>query len=507
MMYGDWIGRWGRAFPEKEALVDAIHNQRYTYGQLADDIYRMANFLNAGLNIRRGDRVACLALNRAAIIKLFFALSRLGATLVPLNFRLAPAEFIYYLEDAAPKAIFFDKAHQQGVDEFKSKTDVRHYVCFDEDDSVGQALPKVWPTLSAQPPPEVEIGPDDPQLIIYTSGTTGLPKGVILTYGMITWNAINTNLGWDLRSDDKTILHAAMFYTAGWNVFTLPLFQCRGVNILIQSFDPDLILDLIASEGVTVFFGVPTMFQMLIESAKFASTDFSTVRFMVSGGAPLSLDIIETFKTQKSIRIWEGYGLTEVGPNNFMANGKPGTLGHPMPCVDVKIVDSDGNEVGVGTQGEIFLRGPHACAGYWNKPDASKNAFKDGWFRTGDLGRVDADGHYSIVGRLKDMIISGGANIYPAEIERVIETHPAVVGAAVIGVPDPKWGEVGKAIVELKSDAFLTIEELQSFLQERIGKFKIPKYLAVTESLPRTPASEKIQKFILKEQHGRADNA
>jgi len=507
MMYGDWIGRWGRAFPEKEALVDAIHNQRYTYGRLADDIYRLANFLKDRLDIRRGDRVACLALNRAAIIKLFFALSRLGAILVPLNFRLASAEYTYYLEDATPKAIFYDKVHQDRVRGFKSKGILNDYICFDDDESVGLALPKIWPTLQPVPPPEEELGPDDPQLIIYTSGTSGDPKAVILTHGMITWNAINTNLGWDLRSDDKTILHAAMFYTAGWNVFTLPLFQCRGVNILIQSFDPDLILDLIASEGVTIFFGVPTMFQMLIESAKFASTDFSTVRFMVSGGAPLGLDIIETFKTQKSIRIWEGYGLTEVGPNNFMANGKPGTLGHPMPCVDVKIVDSDGNEVGVGTQGEIFLRGPHTCAGYWNKPDASKNAFKDGWFRTGDLGQVDADGHYSIVGRSKDMIISGGANIYPVEIERVIETHPAVVGAAVIGVPDPKWGEVGKAIVELKSDASLTIEELRSFLKERLGKFKIPKYLAVTESLPRTPASEKIQKFILKEQHGRADNA
>ena len=507
MMYGDWIGRWGRAFPEKEALVDAIHNQRYTYGRLADDIHRLANFLDNRLNIRRGDRVACLSLNRAAVIKLFFALSRLGAILVPLNFRLASAEFTYYLEDATPKAIFFDQVHQDRVRAFKSKGLLNDYICFDEDESVGLALPKIWPTLKPVPPPEEELGPDDPQLIIYTSGTSGDPKAVILTHGMITWNAINTNLGWDLRSDDKTILHAAMFYTAGWNVFTLPLFQCCGVNILIQSFDPDLILDLIAREGVTVFFGVPTMFQMLIESAKFASTDFSTVRFMVSGGAPLSLDIIETFKNQKSIRIWEGYGLTEVGPNNFMANGKPGTLGHPMPCVDVKIVDSDGNEVGAGTQGEIFIRGPHTCAGYWNKPDVSKNAFKDGWFRTGDLGQVDADGHYSIVGRSKDMIISGGANIYPAEIERVIETHPAVVGAAVIGVPDPKWGEVGKAIVELKSDASLTIEELQSFLKERLGKFKIPKYLAVTESMPRTPASEKIQKFILKEQHGRADNA
>ena len=186
---------------------------------------------------------------------------------------------------------------------------MKHYVCFDEDDTVGQALPKVWETLSTAPPSEVEIGPDDPQLIIYTSGTTGLPKGVIFTHGMLTWNAINTNLGWDLRSEDKTILHAAMFYTAGWNVFTLPLFYCRGVNILIQSFDADLILDLIEREGVTLFFGVPTMFQMLIDSPRFAATDFSKVRFMVSGGAPLGQDIFETFKTHKAIRIWEGYGL------------------------------------------------------------------------------------------------------------------------------------------------------------------------------------------------------
>ena len=506
MLYGDWIGRWGRSFPAKEALVDVIENRRYTYGELADDVHRMAVFLSNHLGIGQGDRVAVLSFNRVEYIKLFFALSRLGAILVPLNFRLAPAEFIYYLEDAAPKAIFFDKVHQESVDGFKGKIELRHYVCFDEDETVGQALPKVWPTLSPEPPSEIKIDPNDPQLIIYTSGTTGLPKGVILTHGMLTWNAINTNLGWDLRSEDKTILHAAMFYTAGWNVYTLPIFYCRGVNILIKSFEADLILDLIEGEGVTVFFGVPTMFQMLIDSPKFASTNFSNVRFMVSGGAPLGQDILETFKAQKSIRIWEGYGLTEAGPNNFIANGKLGTVGHPMPHVDVKIVAPDGKEVPAGEEGEILLRGPHICAGYWNKPEETEKAFSEGWFKTGDFGRVDSDGHFSIVGRLKDMIISGGANIYPAEIERAIETHPSVAGVAVIGVPDPKWGEVGKAIVELHPGSMLSFEELQDFLRDRLGKFKIPKYLVVVDKLPRTAASEKVQKFVLKDKHGRADN-
>jgi len=507
MIHGDWIGRWGRSFPNKEALVDVITGRRFTYGQLADDVHRLARFLDSELKVTKGDRVACLSFNRHEYITLFFALSRLGAVLVPLNFRLAPAEFVYYLEDAAPKALFFDLDHQAVIRDLKTRTALPDLVCFDPDPSIGLSLPQVWSEFPADPPPEVDFSPDHPQLIIYTSGTTGLPKGVILTHGMITWNAIITNLGWDLRSDDRTILHSAMFYTAGWNVFTLPLFLCRGVNILIQSFDPDLILDLIEREQVTVFFGVPTMYQMLIDSPRFNQTDFSKIRFLVSGGAPLSRDIFETFRTKKSAHIWEGYGLTEVGPNNFLADGKLGTLGRPMPFVDVKIIDEQGRQVRPGQEGELLLKGPHVCAGYWNKPEATAEAIKDGWFYTGDLARVDQDGHYAIVGRKKDLIISGGANIYPAEIERAIEAHPDVIAAAVIGVPDPKWGEAGKAIVELRSGATLTLDQLQAFLSDRLGRFKIPKYLAVVNELPRTPASGKIQKFILKEKHGRPDNA
>lgn len=506
MIYGDWIGRWGKSFPDKEALVDVIGNRRYTYGQLSDDIHRMANFLRSQLGVGHGDRVACLSFNRAEYIKLFFAASRLGAILVPLNFRLAVNEFVYFLNDSAPRALFFDGEHQAVVEALKAKAPVPHCVCLDDDDSVGISLPKAWDALSTERPPEVDIAPDDPQLIIYTSGTTGLPKGVILTHSMLTWNSLNTNLGWDLRSDDRTILHAAMFYTAGWNVFTLPIFQCRGTNILIKSFDPDLILDLIEKEKVTVFFGVPTMYRMLLDSPKFSSTDFSSVRFMVSGAAPLGRDIFDEFQQRKSIRLWEGYGLTEVGPNDFLANGKLGTIGHAMPFVDMRLVDHKSNEVPQGEDGEILLRGPNICAGYWNKAVTTAETIKDGWFHTGDLGRIDADGHVSIVGRLKDMIISGGANIYPAEIERAIETHPDVRGAAVIGVPDPKWGEVGKAVVELQPGASLTLDELLAFLRDRLGKFKLPKYLVVVDKLPRTPASEKVQKFILKKQHGNADN-
>ncbi len=505
MIYGDWIGRWGRAYPHKEALVDLVENRRYSYAQLAEDVNRLAQFLLT-LNVTKGDRVAVLSLNRAVTIQLFFATSRLGAILVPLNFRMAQDEYLYFLQDCTPRAMFFDAAHQSVVAEVKAKAKVTHYVCFDEDDSLGQSLSSAWPSLSPTPLPEVDITADDPQLIIYTSGTTGQPKGVIQSHGMLTWNAINTNIGWDLRSEDRTVLHAALFYTAGWNVFTLPIFQCRGTNILIRSFDADLILDLIEHEGVSVFFGVPTMFQMMMESPKFDHVDFSSIRFLVSGGAPLPKTVADTYQEKKGIRLWEGYGLTEVGPNNFLANGKLGSVGFPMFNVDVKIVAEDGQQVDQGEDGELLLKGEHMCSGYWNKPEETKAAFKDGWFATGDLARVDADGHLSIVGRKKDMLISGGINIYPAEIERVIDLHPLVAASAVIGVPDEKWGEVGKAVVELNPGTDLSLDELQAYLKERLGKYKIPKYLTVVEELPRTAASGKIQKFILKDQHGKADN-
>jgi fatty-acyl-CoA synthase len=506
MLYGDWIGRWGKSHPRSEALVDVPRNRRYTYGELRDDVHRTAHLLQSGLNIRKGDRVAVLALNRAEYITLFFAVSRLGAILVPLNFRLAVDELLYYLKDSAPRAFFFDMEHAPLVEKLTSRVSIAHYVCFDDDESLGLSLPSASAELSAAPPAEVDLAAADPQLIIYTSGTTGLPKGVVMTHGMLTWNSINTNLGWGLCRGERTILHSALFYTAGWNVFTLPLCHSLGANILIHRFDADLVLDLIEAERITVFFAVPTMYQMMIDSPKFGTSDFSSVRFLVSGGAPLTEKIFDTFQKEKGIHLWEGYGLTEVGPNCFLADGKLKTVGHPMPHVDVRLIDGDGREVEPGQDGELLLRGDHVCSGYWNKPEATAEAIRDGWFHTGDLAKVDEDGHLSIVGRKKDMLISGGINVYPAEIERVLETHPGVAASAVIGVPDERWGEVPKAVVELKPGWVLTLEEMRTFLAGRMAKYKVPKYLAVVESLPRTAASSKVQKFILRERHGKADN-
>jgi fatty-acyl-CoA synthase len=503
MRYGDWIGRWAQSVPDREALVDAIANRRLTYRDMARQITRMANYLRRELQIKQGDRVAVLALNRADTIILFFAASRLGAILVPLNHRLAPAEMAYLVEDAAPAALFFDAEHRAAMDKLSERAAVGKAVCMNLEDGRRPA----WQEAGEDPLPQLEIRGRAPQLIIYTSGTTGLPKGVILTHRMILANAVNTHIGWDLRADDRTILHSALFYTAGWNIFTLPLFHCRAANVLVRGFDADLILDLIQAERVTVFFGVPTMYQMLLDSPRFAAADLSSIRFMVSGGAPLPLALFEAYQTQKGIRLWEGYGLTEAGPNNFLANGPRGSVGHPMPHVDMRLVDGRGRQVPAGRDGELLIRGEHLCAGYWNKPEESRNAIRSGWLHTGDLARMDDAGRYAIVGRKKDMFISGGINVYPAEIERVLETHPAVAAAAVIGVADEKWGEVGKAIVVPKAGAALALNEMQRFLQDHLGKFKIPKYLTLVAELPHTAASGKVQKFILQQRHGRPDNS
>jgi fatty-acyl-CoA synthase len=506
MLYGDWISRAAQSFPQVEAIVDIPRNQRLTYQELSDDINRLARFLSSELGLQKGDRIAVLAFNRADYITLFFAASRIGAILVPLNFRLALDEFLYYFKDADPKAFFFDADHLETVRELKPRLAVSHYVCLDHEDSLGQSLPTLLNQFSSDPLPEIDLGPQDPQLIIYTSGTTGVPKGVVMTHGMITWNAIITRLGWGLRHGERTILHSALFYTAGWNVLTLPLFHGYGTNILIDRFEADSVLDLIQQERVSVFFAVPTMYQMMIESPRFAAADFSSIWFMVSGGAPLTEKIFKTFTQEKKIHLREGYGLTEVGPNIFMANGKLKTVGHPMPHVDMKLIGDKGVDLPQCRQGELIVRGDNICAGYWNKPEASREAIVDDWFHTGDLAEVDKDGHFRIVGRKKDMYISGGINIYPAEVERVIDSHPAVAAVAVIGVPDEKWGEVGKACIQCRPKKSLDLEELQNFLSDKMAKYKIPRYLVLVDSLPRTVAAEKVQKFKLKERHGKADN-
>ncbi len=518
MYIGDWLARREMLTPNTIALVDTLNgNRRITYREWNRAANRTANFLRERCGIQKGDRVAVLAMNSVEYLDLWFACGKLGAILQTLNWRLTPRELAGLIADATPRVLFYGADFVSQVDELRAMTEV----------TLVNALPTLILPISAEgrgtvpspvadggglgwgypdaPPPEVELSWDDPWVICYTGGTTGLPKGAILTHRAITANSVNTVMSWGLTPDDVTVLNSPLFHTGGLNVFTAPLVHIGGTSIICRAFDVDQVFDLIRDAGVTIYFGVPTMFIAMQQHPRWNEADFSKLKLVISGGAPCPLPVFEKFWA-RGVDFKTGYGLTEAGPNTFWlpredVRRKPGAVGFPLFHVDVKIVDEKGNARGADEVGELLVRGPHVCAGYWNRPEETAKAIdQDGWLRTGDLARRDAEGYYTIVGRSKDMIISGGENIYPAEVESVLHAHPAIAEAALIGVPDAKWGEVGRAIVVLQKGARVTAEELIAFCQPRLARYKIPKSFVFVDALPMTAAG-KIDKKVLTEKY------
>ncbi len=501
MIHGDWIGRWARYSPQKNALVELETGRGVTYGELADRVDRAARILRDAHGIGRGDRVALLGANRVEQVELYFAVAKLGAILVPINWRLSADEVAYVLGDCGPSLLIHGADVAETVGALPTLGWKGALLALDGE---GETYAQVRDAARATPITTEGIDDDSPAMLLYTSGTTGRPKGAVLTHGTITWNAVNTAAGWDLHGDDVTLTHTPFFHTGGWNVLTLPLLHRGATVVLAERFDPDATLDAIGRFGVTVLFAVPTMFQMMLESDRFTTADLSPVRFFISGGAPCPVPLIEAYQAH-GVVFKQGYGLTEVGPNCFVlherdAVRKAGSVGFPTLHLDTRLVDADGREVGPDEVGELQLRGPTVCAGYWGNAAATSEATREGgWFATGDLFRRDADGYHYVVGRLKEMFISGGENVYPAEIERVLYDVPEVTEAAVVGIPDPRWGEVGHAFVAFgpgdlgpDGDAILTL------CRERLARYKVPKHLTVLPELPKG-SSGKIQKRDLQE--------
>jgi fatty-acyl-CoA synthase len=357
----------------------------------------------------------------------------------------------------------------------------------------------------ATPPPAIALEWNHPWVICYTGGTTGLPKGALLTHGSITWNAINTITSWGLTPEDITILNAPLFHTGGLNVFTAPLVYIGGTSIVCRGFDAAQVFDLIRDAGVTLYFGVPTTFITLQQHPRWWTGDFTRLKLIISGGAPCPRPVFERF-WERGVDFKTGYGLTEAGPNTFWlpaaeVRRKPGAVGYPLMHIEVRIVGLDGQVCGAEQVGELHIRGPHVCAGYWNRPEETASAFRDGWLRTGDLASFDADGCYTIVGRLKDVIISGGENIYPAEVESVLAGHPAIAEITLIGIADPIWGEVGRAIVVLRPDQRFDPAALLAYGRERLARYKLPKSVVVVDSIPKTAAG-KVDRLLLQQQYG-----
>jgi fatty-acyl-CoA synthase len=354
----------------------------------------------------------------------------------------------------------------------------------------------------APPPIDAPVGLDDPAVIIYTSGTTGRPKGATLSHGNITWNCVNVLIDTDLASDEVALVCAPLFHVAALNMVSLPVLMKGGTVVLTGGFDPDVALELIARQRVTVMFGVPAMFNAMAQVPAFASADLSSLRRLLCGGAPVPLSTIRTY-LDRGIPFLQGYGMTETSPGALFlgaerAADKAGTAGVASFFTDVRVVRPDGSEVAPGEKGEVVVAGPNVMRGYWNHPEATAEVMDGDWFRSGDVAVVDGDGYVTIVDRMKDVIISGGENIYPAEVEDVIYGHPDVAECAVIGVPHERWGEVGRAIVVRRAGTALDEEALLEHLDGRLARFKQPRTVVFTEALPRSGAGKVLKAELRK---------
>ena len=501
MHAADLLSKRAELTPDREALFDVFQEKRYTYAQINVRANQAANFLHHKYGVNKGDRVSILAQNSIAFIDLLFGLGKIGAIFAPLNWRLTSRELCYIVNDCQPKVLICEAKFTNLLSEMLPEIQVEYLISLENAHIDGaSAYEDLLASASTTEPVRPDIQADDPYCILYTSGTTGRPKGAVLPHRQILWNAINTVISWGLSEKDVSPILTPMFHSGGLFVFLVPLFYAGGRIVLARNFDPDESLQLIVAEQCTVILGVPTLFQVWMNSPAFDQVDFRHVHFFISGGAPCPPALIENWSNKKHVIMRQGYGLTEVGVNCFAmtdedALRKAGSVGKPIFHSQMRLVDSNNQDIMPGETGELVIAGPHVCAGYWNNPDATSNSLIDGWFHTGDMARQDSEGFFYISGRYKDMIISGGENIYAAEVEAVFREHPTVQDAALIGQPDPKWGEVGLIIISTKSypaDSNLA-NELFAFCQNRLAKFKIPKRIIFVESLPYSPYGKVIK--------------
>ncbi|MUK88456.1 long-chain-fatty-acid--CoA ligase [Ornithinibacillus sp. L9] len=484
----DWLESRVKISPTREAIIDAETHESWSYERLHHRAVILANYLLAN-GIQKGDRVAILAPNHISYLDFIFACMKTGAIFVPLNWRLSENELEYVITDCQPKLIGVDPTFREKIG--NSNDDM---ILLDIKSN------KYVDNLLAEPQSfQTEILETDPLAMIYTGGTTGRPKGVVLSHRSILWNALNTITSWNLNEEDVTLTCLPMFHTGGLNVYTLPLLLVGGKVVISSSFQAEkAVKDLIRYRCTVVLF-VPTMYHMIIQTRQFREATFPDMKVFVSGGAPCPHKIYDAFQ-KKGIAFKEGYGLTEAGPNNFFiepsdTKEKLGSVGKPMLFNDIKIVKDDGAKAGPNEVGELLLRGYHSFEFYWNKPIETKETIIDGWIHTGDLAKQDDDGYVYIVGRKKDMIITGGENVYPLEIEHWLESHEGIMEAAVIGLPDDKWGEVVTAFVVVKNN--LAQDELRAYCEQKLTRYKIPKQFYFLNELPKTHVG-KINKALLK---------
>ena len=496
---GHTILRRASLTPNARALT--FEGQTWTCAELGDRVRRLATILRDG-GVSRGDRIGYIGLNHPAFLELLYACGCVGAVFVPLNFRLTGPEVRFIGNDSDITVMFADDMLRPLIESEKSNLNCSRYLTIESDAEGWEPLAPLMESASALAESE-HVDADEVAFIMYTSGTTGLPKGAMLTHGNIFWNSINVCFGEDTMTT-TTLTCAPLFHIGGLNVTTL-LSLAKGVEVvLLRSFEPGEVLRLIEEHKVGSMFGAPTMFLMMAQHENFEKTDLSTISTLICGGAPVPVPLIETYG-KRDVSFCQGYGLTETAPfasllSSDLAMVKVGSAGKAPMFTEVRIVDENNNSVAAGVHGEVCIKGPNVMKGYWNRPEATAEAIDElGWFHSGDIGYLDDEDFLYLCDRVKDMVITGGENVYPAEIESILYGHPAVLEVAVIGLPDEKWGEAVTAVAVLEDGATLDLEGLRAFAGESLARYKLPSELRIIDILPRNPAG-KVQKFKLKEQ-------
>lgn len=481
----DWASKWARYSPHKTAFKDYFSGNTLSFLQLNKAANALAHYFSSVYQLEKGDRVAVLTENCLEYLVLFAVAQKTGIILVPLNYRLKAAELDYMLKDATPSLLITEEKLQKEIKNTSFAKEIKHHwplnsladFCNTHKDAQTKGSFPLTPLLE-----------DDPIFILYTSGTTGFPKGAIYSHKMLFWNSVNTSMSLIIDTESRTVNCMPPFHTGGWNVLTTPFFHHGGYSCIMKSFDPSITLALLEAERPTIFMAVPTMLKMMADEPNFEQVDLSSLKYIIVGGESMPIPLIERWH-QKGVPIRQGYGMTEVGPNltslhHDDAISKKGSIGRSNYYVDIRLVDPSGKEVQANEAGELLLRGPMVTPGYWQNPEATQKTIKDNWFHTGDMACQDEEGYLYIVDRIKNMFISGGENVYPAEVERTIIQHPNVSEVAVVGIPHPKWGEVGKAYIVCKET--MNSAELIAFCKDRLAKFKVPKEVAFVSSIPKT---------------------
>jgi fatty-acyl-CoA synthase len=499
------LERRARISGERAAVTFGGHTA--TFAEVQEQVRRLAQVLADG-GVGKGDRVAYLGPNHPAILDALFAAANLGAVLVPLNFRFAGPELTYAIAHSDVHTVLADSAHTAVIDGLRPEIPARRFIRVGTGDPVPGWEEGTELVAAATPLPErVPVEHADPALVMYTSGTTGRSKGVVLTHGNLWWHNIGVILALDIAHADVSLVCAPMFHIGALNVTTIATWIKGGRLVIHESFDASAVLADLEAEGVTTMFGVPVMCEAISGLPGFAAADLSALRLIITGGAPVPIGLIQRFRARQ-VDLAQGYGLTEAAPvAAFLtaehAERRLGSAGRAVLLCDLRIVDAAGVPLPAGATGEIEVRGPTVTPGYLDNPEATALAFDGDWLRTGDGGRMDEDGFIYIADRIKDMIISGGENIYPAEVEEALFDHPAVAEVAVVGTPDERFGEGVCAVVVPRPGSSVDLEELREHAGQRIGRYKLPRRLEILDELPRN-ASGKVLKTELRKRYNTA---